>query len=256
MSDKSPLVILCTGANRGIGFAIIQALANHPQTTGSFLLLGCRDTEKGTDAIQELRKKGTTSSSSVEPLIIDVTSDVSIQDAVAVVKRQYGRLDVLVNNAGCAAVPAASEPPDWREIYTRVYDTNVTSVALVMQNFLPFLRGSGGRVINISSARGSTSLASGKILPPTVSIPYSVSKAALNLLTVEMSRQPANGNVEFQLVGPGHCRTAFNGVRGTRDPLEGANVVVGLVTAEKGTFRNAGFWETRSGSMDLVEIPW
>jgi NAD(P)-dependent dehydrogenase (short-subunit alcohol dehydrogenase family) len=189
MSDKSPLVILCTGANRGIGFAIIQALANHPQTASSFLLLGCRDAEKGNEAMQELREKGITSS--VEPLIIDVTSDVSIHDAVTVVKRQYGRLDVLVNNAGYAAVPSSAlDHSDWREIYTRVYDTNVTSVALVTQHFLPLLRGSAGRVINISSARGSTSLASGKILPPTVSIPYSVSKAALNLLTVEMSRNP------------------------------------------------------------------
>lgn len=132
----------------------------------------------------------------------------------------------------------------------------VTSVALMMQHCLPLLRESAGKIINISSARSSTSLASGKVLPPTVSIPYSVSKAALNLLTVEMSRQSANENVEFQLVSPGHCKTAFNGYRGTRDPLEGANVVVGLVTAEKGTFKNSGFWETKGGSMDLVEIPW
>lgn len=254
MSNKSPLVILCTGANRGIGFAIIQALANHPQTTSSILLLGCRNADKGTEAVQELRKKGITSS--VQPLVIDVTSDVSIQDAIAVVRRQYGRLDVLVNNAGYAAIPSASDHSDWREIYTRVYDTNVTSVALVMQHFLPLLRESAGKIINISSARGSTSLASGRVLPPTVSIPYCVSKAALNLLTVEMSRQSANENVEFQLVSPGHCKTAFNGYRGTRDPLEGANVVVGLVTAEKGTFKNSGFWETKGGSMDLVEIPW
>jgi len=158
---------------------------NHPHTNSSFLLLGCRDAEKGTEAIQELREKGI--ASSVEPPIIDVTSDVSIQDAVAVVKRQYGRLDLLVNNAGYAAVPSASDHShsDWREIYTSVYDTNVTSVGLVMQHFLPLLRGSAGRVINISSARGSTTLASGNVLPPTVSIPYSVSKAALNLLTVD-----------------------------------------------------------------------
>ena len=61
------------------------------------------------------------------------------------------------------------------------------------------------------------------------------------MLTMEMSRDPANKDVEFQLFSPGHCKTAFNGYRGTRDPLEGATVVVELVKAEKGKHKNAGF---------------
>ncbi len=76
------------------------------------------------------------------------------------------------------------------------------------------------------------------------------------MLTIEMSRDPANENVEFQLVGPGHCKTAFNGYRGIRDPIEGANVVVELLKAVKGKYKNAGFWETKGASLDLVEIPW
>ncbi|KIW20231.1 hypothetical protein PV08_00806 [Exophiala spinifera] len=255
MSSSTPLVILCTGASRGIGFAIIQALASHPRTAGASFLLGCRSADKGKTAIDELRaSKGITSS--IEPVVLDVTSDESIRGALELVQRLYGRLDVLINNAGYAAIPSASEYSDWRDIYAKVYETNVTSVALMMQNFLPLLRKSTGTIINISSARGSAGLASGGALPPTVSVPYSVSKAALNMLTIETSRQVENQNVEFQLVSPGHCKTAFNGYRGTRDPLEGANVVVELVVARKSKYKNAGFWETRGASMDLVEIPW
>jgi NAD(P)-dependent dehydrogenase (short-subunit alcohol dehydrogenase family) len=71
-------------------------------------------------------------------------------------------------------------------------------------------------------------------MPPTVSIPYSVSKTALKALTLEMAKFPENEGVQFHVIGPGHCETEFNGFRGTRDPLEGANVVVELVNAEKG----------------------
>ncbi|KAL6240314.1 hypothetical protein RBB50_012781 [Rhinocladiella similis] len=254
MSNSTSLVILCTGANRGIGFAIVQALASHPSTASASFLLGCRSADKGKDAIDELRSKGITAS--IEPLVLDVTSDESIRGALGLVQRLYGRLDVLINNAGYAAIPSSSEYSDWRDIYVKVHETNVTSVALMMQNFLPLLRKSTGTIINISSARGSIGLASSGALPPTVSVPYSVSKAALNMLTVEMSRQVENQEVEFQLVSPGHCKTAFNGYRGTRDPLEGANVVVGLIVAEEGRHKNAGFWETKGASMDLVEIPW
>lgn len=256
MSTKTPRVILVTGANRGIGFAIIQALASYPQTAKCHFLLGCRDLKKGEEAIQELESKGITSA--VQPVTIDVTSDASIRDAVSVVQQQYGQLDVLINNAGYAAIPSAPDFSDWRKVYATVYDINVTSVALTMAHFLPLLRHSphGGRVINVSSTRGSTTMSSAGLLPSTVAIPYSVSKAALNLLTVEMSRDAANKDVEFQLVSPGHCKTALNNYRGARDPLEGANVVVTLVAAEKGQYKSSGFWETKGASMELVEIPW
>jgi NAD(P)-dependent dehydrogenase (short-subunit alcohol dehydrogenase family) len=71
-------------------------------------------------------------------------------------------------------------------------------------------------------------------MPPPVSIPYSVSKTALNALTLEMAKLPEKEGVQFHVIGPGRCKTEFNGFRGTRDPLEGANVVVELVNAEKG----------------------
>lgn len=245
-----------TGANRGIGFAIIQGLASHLDQADSTFLLGCRDASKGREAIEQLHNLGI--QSTIKELVLDVDSDNSITRAAEAVQSQYGHLDVLINNAGYAAIPGISDTTDWRDIYSKIFDTNVTSVAVTVQHFLPLLRRApaGGKVIQISSARGSITRSANGLLPPTVSIPYVISKTALNMLTIEMSRDPANANVEFSLASPGHCKTALNGFRGSRDPLEGANVVVELVRAENGRYRNAGFWETTGGSLDLVEIPW
>jgi NAD(P)-dependent dehydrogenase (short-subunit alcohol dehydrogenase family) len=248
-------IILVTGANRGVGFAIAQALATN--ITGSTVLLACRDLQKGHEAAERL-KDLTMAASEIIPLALDVSSDTSIKAAAHFVSGTYGHLDALVNNAGYAEIPSKDDTSDWRKVYDKVLDVNVTSVALTTQNFLPLLRESpgGGQIINVSSARGSiTNSASGK-LPPSVSVAYCVSKAALNMLTVEMSRDLGNQNVEFQMVSPGHCKTAFNGFRGTRDPVEGANVVVELVKAGRGKYKNCGFWETRGASLELVEIPW
>ncbi|KAK5062615.1 hypothetical protein LTR84_004688 [Exophiala bonariae] len=249
-------IILVTGANRGIGFSIIQGLASHPDTVKATFLLGCRDASKGKDAIGQLHRLGV--KSDIKELVLDVSSDISIAAAVESVQSQYGHLDVLINNAGYAAIPSSSDTSDWRDTYSKVFDTNVTSVAVTAQKFLPLLRQAknGGKVIQISSARGSITRSASGQLPPTVSIPYVISKSALNILTIEMSRDPANANVEFSLASPGHCKTAFNGFRGSRDPLEGANVVVELVRAPRGKYRNAGFWETMGDSLELVEVPW
>ena len=249
-------VVLITGANRGIVFAIMVALAADSEVARSTCLLGCCVVNKGEEAVEQLRNRGIILD--VVPVSIDISSDPSIQQAVHAVEVQHGHLDILGNDAGYAAIPSTNDYSGWRETFAKVLDTNVTSVALTTRYFLPLLRKSsnGGRVIKVSSGRGSISLSASGQLPPTVSIPYSISKAALNRLTVEMSRDPANKDVEFHLVSPGYCKTAFNGYRGTRDPVEGANVVVDLVKAEKGKYKNAGFWKTKGASLNVVEIPW
>jgi NAD(P)-dependent dehydrogenase (short-subunit alcohol dehydrogenase family) len=208
---SSQRVVLITGANRGTGFAILQALAL--RSPSDQYLLGCRDLSKGEAAIQDLRKLGI--KSLVNPIQIDVTSDESLRAAVQTVESKFGRLDVLVNNAGAAVIPSAPDFSDYRSAFSTVYDTNVTSVAVTMQLFLPLLRKSpSGIIINISSGRGSLGISSLGKMPPTVSIPYSISKTALNALTLEMAKFPENDGVQFHVIGPGNCKTEFNGSRG------------------------------------------
>lgn len=248
---KDTKVILVTGANRGIGYAIVQRLAQHPQlpVSTTTILLGCRNFDEGSRACQDLHAQGITK---VEPLQLDVTSDADIREAVKTVQSTYGYLDILINNAGYAAFP--TQDSDLRRIYQDIYNVNVTSVAVLTQLFLPLLRRTpGSKVIQIGSARGSLYLNSTNALPPTASAAYSVSKTALNMLTLDMAREPGNEDVEFQIASPGHCKTAFNGYRGSRDPSEGANVVVELVISERLETR---MWETVGKSRELNAIPW
>jgi len=77
-------------------------------------------------------------------------------------------------------------------------------------------------------------------------------------LTVEMQKtedaREGGGKVEFYAANPGHCKTAFNGYRGTKHPKDGAEVVVRLVDAERGGFKKGGYWEFEEGAMR--EVPW
>lgn len=160
---------------------------------------------------------------------------------------------VLVNNAGLGALEDATSSSTWRDVWTRVLDTNVISIRLMTHHFLPLLQRSSftARVINVSSARGSFARASSADSPPTASIPYSVSKAALNMLTLEMDK--AIPGVEFYAVSPGHCKTAFNGFRGKKEPVEGGKCAAELAVGEEGQYGRGGFWEWENEGMGRVE---
>ena len=137
-------------------------------------------------------------------------------------------------------------------------------------------------VINVSSGRGSLDIALTGQMPKTISIPYryathpahftasssqatvltpqgSVSKSALNGLNITLSQQPQYQGMQFHCVNPGHCKTAFNRFRGTRDPAEGAAVVVEIVNQgaeDKVKYEKVGFWETKGSGREVVSVPW
>lgn len=214
-------------------------------------LLAARSIENGELAIEELRKLGV--QSKIDTVQLDVTSESSVKGAEQEVRKQYARLDVLINNAGTAIL----ELPDGsniQESYAQTFNTNITSVALIMSIFLPPMKtSSDARIINVSSARASLHLSSTGDLPPSRVISYSVSKTAFNALTVEYAK--AEPTVAFYAASPGHCKTAFNGYRGTKDPLDVAKVIVELALAEKGEFQN-GFWQMESHEKEPSQVPW
>jgi NAD(P)-dependent dehydrogenase (short-subunit alcohol dehydrogenase family) len=110
------------------------------------------------------------------------------------------------------------------------------------------------KVINVSSARGSLTRSTAGKLPPTAAVAYSVSKTALNALTIEFQKTEdvsEHGKVRFYAVSPGHLKTAFNNFRGTKDPLDGAEVVARLVCEER---EGGTFWEFEGGEMR--NVPW
>ena len=187
-------------------------------------------------------------------VLLDVAIESSIEGAEQEVRRKYGRLDILVNNARIAIL----EPPDGsnvQESYAQTFNTNITGVALMMNIFLPLMKETSpdARIINISSARSSLHLSSTGNLPPSRVISYSVSKTALHAPTVEYAR--TEPTVAFYAASPGHCKTAFNGFRGTKDPLDGARVVVELALAEKGKYET-GFEQLEDDSNEPNRVPW
>ena len=246
----SPRTILITGANRGIGYSILQALAT--RSPSDHFLLAARSTKNGNSAIEELRTLGL--QAEIDVVELDVASESSIKAAEEYVRKKFGGLDVLVNNAGIAILEEADHS-NLSKSYAETFNTNITGVALMMSTFLCLMKETSQdpRIINVSSARASLQLSSTGNLPPSRVISYSVSKTALNALTVEYAK--AEPDARFYAASPGHCKTAFNGFRGTKDPLDGAKVVVELALAEKGKYAN-GFWQLEGDDKEASPVPW
>jgi NAD(P)-dependent dehydrogenase (short-subunit alcohol dehydrogenase family) len=156
-----------------------------------------------------------------------------------------------------------SDLADLRDSFNKTFNANLTSVAAVTSAFLPLLRHSPHpRVIHVSSGRASLQRSTAANFPPTAVVAYSISKVALNALTIEQQKvenarkgdEKDGGRVDFYAITPGHCRTAFNGRRGTKDPLDGAEVVVRLLMAKRGEWKAGSFLEFEAGEMG--EVPW
>jgi NAD(P)-dependent dehydrogenase (short-subunit alcohol dehydrogenase family) len=261
MSSTTKHHVLITGANRGIGYCILKRLViafpHH------HYLVGARDEAAGQKAIEELRSGGILiAQHSLTVLELDVASTDSIAAAAEIIHRDFeARLDVLVNNAGIAILhePGSSDLNVLQETWSKTFLVNVFAPHMVFQAFRPFLLKSDEPcIINISSGRASLSRSSTGKLPPTGSILYSVSKVALNGVSVEMDKvlaEMTDGKGRVWSANPGHCKTAFNNYRGSRDPLDGAGVVEVLLRAdESGSPVESGFWEEDKGQ--LTKVPW
>lgn len=144
-----------------------------------------------------------------------------------------------------------------RAHFVETYNINVASVALVIHAFLPLLqRSTDARIINLASQTGSLAFAAATDFQLTEEVGYSVAKAALNRLTIELwklHREKGNSGVAFYCACPGYCRTSLSKFSGVKEPVEGARVVEELVLAEKGKYP-FGFYAFENGEMRTH--PW
>ncbi|XWW93978.1 hypothetical protein V2A60_001917 [Cordyceps javanica] len=245
---------LVTGGNRGIGYAIVKVLS--ARLVSPTLIIGCRDIESGEESIKQLRTEGI--SVDLDVVRIDIEDDDSIREAVTSIGQKYGKLDF--NNAARVTRPESDRLEDARRAANEVYNNGIASNEIVTRAFLPILRRSPNpRVIMVSSARGSIGLTAARELPRAAVVSYCVSKAALNMLMMHLQlEEEAKGGedvmVEYWAVSPGHCRTAFNGFRGNKEPEEGAEVVARLLEAKRGEFSPGTFWQCEDG--ELKEVKW
>lgn len=217
-------IAVVIGANRGIGLAIVRLLAER----GFTVVMTARDARRGEVARRELAAAG------LEPLLrkLDVTRS---EDAAALARwlqEQYGRLDVLVNNAGIMSESRRAESE-------RSSDPLRVSPATVMEHFnvntlgavrliqaLAPLMGNGARIVNMSSGMGQLSDMGGGYLG------YRLSKAALNAATRVFANELRPRGIFVYAMCPGWVETRIGGRRAPRSPEEGADTAVWLATAE------------------------
>jgi len=222
MTTKAPgKVALVTGANKGIGKAIVRGLARD----GFIVYLGARSSERGRAAADELKADG-----AVRFVPLDVLDSASVQAAAQTIESEAGRLDVLVNNAGIGWAPGArfrNPAEEIAEDMRTVYETNVFAVVRVTNAFMPLLlRSEAGRIVNLTSRRGSIGEEGAWVGKPYM--PYSTSKTALNALTVHYARSLAGTPIKVNGAAPGHVATDLNAFRGPRTPEQGAAVAIRL----------------------------
>jgi NAD(P)-dependent dehydrogenase (short-subunit alcohol dehydrogenase family) len=220
-------IALITGANRGLGFATARLLGQR----GVTVIIGARDLAAGERAAAELRCEQI----DAQAVTLDVTDVVSVQAAAKHIAARLGRLDILVNNAGILpeATDGGGDGPIDLETFRKTFDTNVFGTVAVIEQFLPLLReAEAGRIVNVSSTMGSladqlntASPYYGVVVPA-----YQGSKAALNALTIALSKSLEDTAIKVNSVCPGWLQTDLGGAQNRAaaptTAAEGARIVV------------------------------
>lgn len=248
-------IALITGANQGVGYQVAKELA----ANGVTVLVGSRNLKRGQDAAKEI-------GSNAIPVQIDVTDRASIARAAEYVRKEFGRLDLLINNAAISNIaqqqlglslleyaelchPSVASLDEMRS----VWETNVFGALAVYQAMLPLLReGKDARIVIVSSSLGSL----GKNADPTCyhrgfySPVYAMSKTALSALGLSIMIELEQTDIKVNLVSPGFTSTNLNLFEGLESLEDGSREVVRVALFgpedPSGTFTE---WENQT-------IPW
>ena len=218
-------VAVVTGGSRGIGYGIATALAK----LGANVVITARNAERLAAAARELSTHGP----GCEGMACDLTRWSAVDALADRVRQKYGRVDVLVNNAGIGGPASLLQdlaPEKWDDIF----DTNVRAVFYMVRAFVPLMgAGGAGHIINISSLAGKNPLPRGAA--------YSASKWALNGLSYSLAEELRSQNIRVSIVCPGSVDTEFSPHTGKSPdrmlrPEDVAHVVAMLVTQRPQSF--------------------
>ena len=221
-------IALVTGANKGIGLETARQFG----ARGFTVLAGARDEARGREAERVLRADGADATF----VRLDVSSDASVRAAAAWIEREYGRLDILLNNAGIAR----GNPPSQTDLdlMREVYEVNVFGVIRVTNAMLPLLRRApAARIVNVSSEVGSITSMTDPASPLAqmpAGLAYPSSKAALNMITAMYAKELQDTPIKVNAANPGYTKTDLNRNSGLRSATEGAEASVYLATLPAG----------------------
>jgi 2-deoxy-D-gluconate 3-dehydrogenase len=196
--DLTGKVALVTGGNGGIGLGMAQGLAE----AGAAIMVAGRDADKNRRAVQAL---GT----NADAIVVDMAQDSGGAAAVAATVEKFGRLDIVVNNAG---TNIRKPPQDYTLAeWHAVLNINLTSMFSCCQAAYPYLRKQGGKIINIGSMMS--------LFGASFAAPYGASKGGVVQLTKSLAAAWANEKIQVNAVLPGWIDTDLT--KGARDQVAG-----------------------------------
>ncbi|MFD1774838.1 SDR family oxidoreductase [Paenibacillus rhizophilus] len=234
--SKEKQVALVTGGNRGIGYELVKQLA----LNGFRVILTSRDPETGHAAVQQLKE----SNLDVSVMVMDVDNQESIRQSAITVNERYGRLDVLINNAGVYLDENEKLLNLEPSILEGTMATNFFGAYHVIRSFISLMEKQGyGRIINVSSEYGAMSEMSYQGVGA-----YKLSKLALNGLTRLVAAE-IKGDIKINAVDPGWVSSDMGGPSAPRTPKQAAESILWLATIGP---------EGPSGKFfrDGKQIPW
>lgn len=227
-SESNGKVALVTGANKGLGFEMSRQLAQQ----GLTVIIAARRLEAAQEAAAKLKKEGL----NAEAIALDINDSAQIHSTVREIENRFGKLDVLINNAGImldgswATSNASSVPLD---IIRKTFDTNFFALVEVTQALLPLLlKSQSGRIVNMASIEGSLTLHAdpNSYIYDSKPFAYDASKAAVNSFTVHLAHELRNTPIKVNSAHPGWVKTELGGEGAMMDITEGAKTGVQLAT--------------------------
>lgn len=233
-------IAIVTGASRGLGWAVSEALAQR----GFKVIMAMRSPDKVQKQLNALKMKDI----DVVPMKLDLSQEKSIQDFVEQIRKEYGFVDVLINNAG---VLIDSEDGGNASVFKtkastiqKTFNTNTLGPFLLTQKIFPLMLQEGyGRIVNVSSGMAQLSV------PQQASAAYRLSKTALNMVTNLFASEVGGADICVNSVSPGWVRTDMGGPHAERSIEQGIKGILWAATLPKGG-PNGGFF--RDGDL----LPW
>lgn len=231
--DKISLV---TGANRGIGFEICRQLAR----VGIKVIFTSRDELKGKSACEKLVKEGL----DIVFHQLDVNDTASIINVSDHIQREFGRLDILINNAAIYIDQGRLAQNVDLDTVRKTLEINLLGPLSLCQTFIPIMKKHNfGRIVNVSSSMGAFNEMGGG------SASYRISKTALNSMTVVLASELKGSNITVNTMDPGWVRTDMGGKNATRSVEQGADTAIWLATLPDNGPSGKFF-------RDRKEVPW
>ena len=221
-------IALVTGANKGLGLETSRQLA----AQGITVLLGARDLAKGEAAAAPLKAGGL----DVRAVKIDVDDRADHAAIAAYIEKEFGVLDILINNAGVMVdgeLFTNTTLTVTKENLHKTFDTNFFAVVALTDTLLPLLRKSeAGRIVNLSSILGSLTLhaTEGSPIYPAKGFAYDTSKTALNSYSIHLAHALKDTKIKVNSAHPGWVKTDMGTDAAPMNVVDGSKTSVWLAT--------------------------